>query len=709
MSGSSQLAGVPEPMRYRFGTFELDVQSGELRRNGVKLRLQEQPFVVLRKLLEGAGSVVSREELQSAIWPADTFVDFDTSLNTAIKRLREVLGDSADVPVFIETIPRRGYRFLAPVSVLRNVALTVMPGTVTAQADPRKTWQVAMILGGLIAAALSGAAAVALHTPEAAPRVLDSTQLTFDGHSKGSLRAGAGNIYFNERMANQRRLVKMPEAGGVPVVLDSSFPGLDLGDVSPDGTKLIVGSPMGTTNAYERGRIMDLNSGSIQDIAGDGANDASWAPGGKIVYSRDGDVFLVDADGTNRHKLLTASGFAYFLRFSPDGSRLRFTVGKKSNGQRSIWEAKADGSDMHEVLTELTEFPDRCCGDWSRDGRYFFFETAVNGGGRIWAQAEKKSFWTGKRPAPVVLTTMPPNYFIGAPSTSGNKLLVMAAQPRAELARYDFDSEQFVPFLSGISAGDVEASHDGEMLVYVRYPEETLWRAKSDGSEAVQLTGPTLRVALAHWSPDGKQIAFSGTRPGKPWNIFLIPARGGPAEQVTNGSISDLDPTWSPDGKTLAFGQIRMEGTQQIYSLQMLDLASRRQTSVEGTDGICCPRWSPDGRFLIATHAAYDDILLFEIATRKWTTLVKGLGAIGYLEWSSDSKSVMFDTSEVEVPAFYRVRIADAHLEEIAKIGEMRRYYGAFGPWAGVAPDGSPLLVRDISNEEIYSLDLLLP
>jgi len=225
----------------------------------------------------------------------------------------------------------------------------------------------------------------------------------------------------------------------------------------------------------------------------------------------------------------------------------------------------------------------------------------------------------------------------------------------------------------------------------------------------VQLTGPTLRVALAHWSPDGKQIAFSGTRPGKPWNIFLIPARGGPAEQVTNGSISDLDPTWSPDGKTLAFGQIRMEGTQQIYSLQMLDLASRRQTSVEGTDGICCPRWSPDGRFLIATHAAYDDILLFEIATRKWTTLVKGLGAIGYLEWSSDSKSVMFDTSEVEVPAFYRVRIADAHLEEIAKIGEMRRYYGAFGPWAGVAPDGSPLLVRDISNEEIYSLDLLLP
>src|ERR1700748_2865077 len=86
-------------VRYRFGTFELDTRSAELHRSGVKLRLQEQPFLVLRKLLEGAGALVTREELQGTLWPADTYVDFDTSLNTAIKRLREVLGDSADVPV----------------------------------------------------------------------------------------------------------------------------------------------------------------------------------------------------------------------------------------------------------------------------------------------------------------------------------------------------------------------------------------------------------------------------------------------------------------------------------------------------------------------------------------------------------------------------------------------------------------------------------
>ena len=103
---------------YRFGVFELDGNSGELRRGGVKQKLQDQPFHVLLALLERPGEVVAREDLQHALWPADTYVDFETGLNTAIKRLREVLGDSAESPTFIGTIPKRGYRFLAAVNKL---------------------------------------------------------------------------------------------------------------------------------------------------------------------------------------------------------------------------------------------------------------------------------------------------------------------------------------------------------------------------------------------------------------------------------------------------------------------------------------------------------------------------------------------------------------------------------------------------------------
>src|SRR5215471_21008128 len=206
MSGSPQLVASQKSRRYRFGTFELEAESAELRRSGVKLRLQEQPFLVLRTLLENAGAVVSREQLQAVLWPADTYVDFDTSLNTAIKRLREVLGDSADVPVFIETIPRRGYRFLSPVQVIRNRDGLASSSTdqQTAREKPKswQAWRPGLIFGGLFLAAVAGGAAVRWHTPAPLPRILDSDQLTYDGHPKQNLHARAGYAFFDERVGN---------------------------------------------------------------------------------------------------------------------------------------------------------------------------------------------------------------------------------------------------------------------------------------------------------------------------------------------------------------------------------------------------------------------------------------------------------------------------------------------------------------------------
>jgi len=107
----------------RFGVFELDLSVGELRRNGVKLRLQEQPFQVLALLLERTGEVITREELQQKLWPSDTFVDFDHSLNTAINKVREALGDSASSPRYVETLARRGYRFIAPVEQIEKQSM----------------------------------------------------------------------------------------------------------------------------------------------------------------------------------------------------------------------------------------------------------------------------------------------------------------------------------------------------------------------------------------------------------------------------------------------------------------------------------------------------------------------------------------------------------------------------------------------------------
>jgi DNA-binding winged helix-turn-helix (wHTH) protein len=121
----------------RFGVFELDLRAGELRRQGLKIKLQEQPFQVLAQLLERPGHVVSREELRNRLWPADTFVDFDHSLNAAIRRLRDAVGDSAENPRFVETVARRGYRFLAPVSFGNgNGTAVTQPATVEPVSRP---------------------------------------------------------------------------------------------------------------------------------------------------------------------------------------------------------------------------------------------------------------------------------------------------------------------------------------------------------------------------------------------------------------------------------------------------------------------------------------------------------------------------------------------------------------------------------------------
>ena len=141
------------PAILRFGTFEVDVRSGELRKQGIRIKLQEQPFHVLTVLLQRPGEVVTREELRSQNWPADTFVDFDNSLNTAINKLREALGDSADNPRFIETLPRRGYRFIAPVTGVDGTTKGTAAGV---PARPRSRKIIVTVAVVVLAAGIAG-------------------------------------------------------------------------------------------------------------------------------------------------------------------------------------------------------------------------------------------------------------------------------------------------------------------------------------------------------------------------------------------------------------------------------------------------------------------------------------------------------------------------------------------------------------------------
>src|SRR5215467_11819316 len=152
---------------FRFGLFELDVARGELRKQGRVIKLQDQPFQVLDVLVRRPGEVVTREELQQAVWPADTFVEFDQGLNTAIKKIRLALGDSADNPRFVETIPRKGYRFIAPVELAPREASTGLQ-RVTPPA-PRRLRRLIWIAAAITIAIAATLVTVALRTPLAEP------------------------------------------------------------------------------------------------------------------------------------------------------------------------------------------------------------------------------------------------------------------------------------------------------------------------------------------------------------------------------------------------------------------------------------------------------------------------------------------------------------------------------------------------------------
>jgi Tol biopolymer transport system component len=297
--------------------------------------------------------------------------------------------------------------------------------------------------------------------------------------------------------------------------------------------------------------------------------------------------------------------------------------------------------------------------------------------------------------------------FLGPlPGRDSKEIFVIGWQRRGELARYDVKSQQFMPYLSGLSAEGVAFSNDGQWLAYATVPEENLWKRKIDGSERVQLTFPPLQAYQPRWSPDGKRIAFQGITPGQPWKMYLISADGGEPEEVMSG-IGDLG--WSPDGTSLIFhsgmtGFLTNSGTPR--SIHLLDVKTRQISTVSGSEGLYSPRWSPDGRYIAALRVGPEILLVFDVRTKKWTELTKI--AVGFPIWSRDSRYIYFDSAE-NAPNLYRVRIADKKLEQVVSLRGMRLAPTLGGLLTGLAPDDSPLVLRDVGSQEIYALDLELP
>ena len=592
-----------------------------------------------------------------------------------------------------------------------NLLVTVPSGMQARKRPAMLRW----LIAGTAILITAAIAIFLLMRPLPPPTVSGMTQITSDRRAKAPpFLTDGSRVYFNTGAYLSPQPYQVSVEGGDSVPLPVQLPSVSLRDISPDRLQFLVGSFGNNPYLFTAVTLWTtpVLGGSPRRVGDLVVVDAAWSPDAQqLVFTKEvaNELDVARMDGTEIRKLVSVAGIPQSPRWSPDGKTIRFTIDRSTEGVTpgsSLWEVSADGSHLHPLFPKWRDA--QCCGNWTRDGRYFVFQVASKGVTTIWAVREKHNFFQSVSHEPVKLITGPMSTYAPLPSVDGKRLFVGARQARMEIVRYDVKAWQFVPFLDNISAEGLDFSRDGKWVTYVTHPEGTLWRSTINGEQRLQLTSPPLQAILPRWSPDGSRIVFMGRPPGQPDKIFVVSAEGGRVQQLTNGPNND--PTWSPDGKSLAFAgyPLNPRDPQEHAGVQILDLNTHQTSTLPDSEGRWSPRWSPDGRFLITLTSDTKTLVAFDFRSKKWKEVVVNKAGFGYPSWSRDSAYVYVDTLGDD-PVFCRVRMRDGKLERIVSLKGIQRQLGVFGPWAGLAPDGSPLISRDISFDEIYAFDWHAP
>ncbi|MDX2180950.1 MAG: winged helix-turn-helix domain-containing protein [Bryobacteraceae bacterium] len=564
---------------YRFGVFEVDLETQELRKRGIRIKLGGQAFQILTLLLDHAGHPVTREQLRHAIWPDEAWGDHDQRLNKAMNKIREALADSADTPRFLETLPRVGYRFLVPVEVL--------PGS---PAAPESHSPPPLAVEPLVPV-----------TP--APRRFPRLALPLALAAVGALA-----------LALYLRQPPPPPAAMVPVPL-TTFPGIeDRPSFSPDGTQCVFawsGEKGGNFDLY----VVTLGIGGARRLIGgpEGETNPAWAPDGKwIAFRRGNGVWLVRPDGSGAARLAEArilgdagglawspdstavlaadAGAAFTHRlaairvgtgertlfpappgglsgdrgpaFSPDGRRVAF-IRATAQQWRDIFVAGANPSGRLEgEIRRVTSMQSRIDSvAWTEDGRDLIFSAATPAGGisylyRVSADGGKIRDLAGVR-------------LEGSnPAISyRSKTLVFSRTTLEPTTIHKVDltgrAARVEPLLSSTSRDySPDISPDGELVVMSsgRSGTPQLWTFRKDGTSPRQITFlGNAGASVPRWSPDGNSVAFE-SRPDGVSRIFVTGAEGGPVRRLTDRDQMETRANFSRDGRFVYFAARANDG-----------------------------------------------------------------------------------------------------------------------------------------------------
>jgi len=580
----------------------------------------------------------------------------------------------------------------------------------TTAAHQPKSSKAPWLAAGLVALAAFVAVILFLRSPEPPPAVVSSLQITNDGTSKRSLVTDGTRLYFSEYVSGHSVLMQVSTAGGETAPLPISLASADVYEFFPGRSELLVKGVAEGSDTEWPVWILPLPAGSLRAVGNILAHAATWAPDGQhIVYARNSSLYECNVDGTDSHELIAISGVPFAPRFSTDGRRLRFTIRNTDQRTSSLWEISPEGKNLHPVLPDWNKPAQEFGGTWTPDGQYFLFESTHDHTQNIWALRDGRSLFHQANAQPTQLTVGPLMFSNPTLSPDGKKLFVIGQQRRFDLVRMSGNSQQFSIYLQGVSAGEADITRNGEWMTYVSHPDLTLWRSKPDGSSRTQLTYAPMLAHMPRWSPDGTQIAFMASRPGRPWKIFVIPAEGGTPREVTAGNQNQGDPTWLPRGDGIVFaGMPWLEyGNTAGPNIHIADLKTSQISDVPDSENLFSPRSSQDGRHVAALSADSTKLMLYDIEKNSWSQLA--VSRFGFENWSHDGKYVYAEDYSDKTDDIVRVNVADGKMERLLSLKEIPRGFDPWEFWVGLAPDDSPLLMRDKSTQEIYSLDVRFP
>jgi len=720
----------------RFGEFALNLHTRELYRGGSRLKIRGHPIDVLEVLVEHPGELVTRETLRKQLWPDDTFVDFEQILNNSVGKLRSALGDEAEKPKFIETLPRLGYRFIAPVekSEINNHAAQIPPIADAQPAAPSATisskshriskhW----IIWRLVALGVFAFAAFSywyVHIPLPSPRITHYEQLTLDGRRKIPLGTDGARIYVLVMKA-QASIAQVPVSGGkvteIPIDLDPPSD-LALSSVSPDGSSLLVMNHLVSGEGFTVWVVGTLGH-PVRYLTK--AQRAAWSPSGTTVVYTDphGDIYAISANGGAPRLLHREDAPANQITrtrdmaWSPDGGTIRLT---RWGGK--IFEMSSTGANFHEWLPGWNGSAQKCCGQWTPDGQFFLFVSGreLTKGptfrplAQIWAVDERRGSMRPRIAEPILLASDPLLWGDPVPSRDGKKIFARGVSLRGELARYDPTSKHLEPYLGGISAELLDFSRDGKYVAYVTFPGGILWRANRDGAGLVQLTEPPFYPRNPRWSPDGTKLLFTDNTENGVDTIYVISSQGGTPKRLCPGdagvqSLAD----WSPDGTKVVYS------TAPVFSFvpqwdgkrvetHIVEIASGKVTILpKGPGGFWAPLWSPDGRYIAGQWQA-KGLVVFDLETKEWRVLPLK-GDVAFHNWSHDGRFLYFLFWIKGKVGVYRLAVQGGKEELVADLPEdfqTLQSTGYYGMWFGLDPTDAPLTLRNVGTDEIYALTL---